>query len=103
MDEKRSDGTASVANVTQDRRRAARRRYASAPGRFRMGQVTRLEGQLRCERNDVGEIVEIWIGDRELLRTIIDCNDRRENVDFSVGITCSGPPPRAAEHGAGRG
>ena len=88
MDEKRGDATA-VADGRQERRRGDRRRNGTSPGRFSTAPATRLHGQLRCERNDVGEIVEIWIGGSELLRTVIDCSDRRENPYFSITIHCS--------------
>ena len=89
MDEERADGTASIVSARLDRRRGERRRFGSLSGRFTMGSVMRLQGPLRCQRNDVGEIVEIWIGDSELLRTVIDCSDRREAPYFSVTINCS--------------
>jgi hypothetical protein len=88
MNEERADGTASIAGVGLERRRRDRRRFA-APRRFGPGSVARLEGELRCQRNDVGEIVEIWIGDRELLSAVIDCNDRREGQHFVVTINSS--------------
>jgi hypothetical protein len=89
MNEERADGTASVAGVGLERRRRDRRRFATQPGRFATGSVARLEGEIGCQRNDVGEIVEIWVGDRELLSTIIDCNDRREGLRFVVTISAS--------------
>jgi hypothetical protein len=89
MDEKRADGMASIVSARQDRRRGERRRHGSLPGRSSTGPVSRLQGPLRCVKNDVGEIVEIWIGDTELLRTVIDCNDRLEAPYFSVTVNCS--------------
>ena len=87
MNEQRGEGTAAVART--ERRRGERRRYGSPSGRVGMGEVARLEGRVRCQRNDVGEIVEIWIGRNELLRTVIDCNDRRDDLYFSVTINSS--------------